>query len=103
MNFRWFDSDYTKEGKVGLQRGNRLEEELWSHYAGNVALLSSVSHAIRKTIQDGELRGSPPAFEDGGEEAVEGRVLTAMHTRRERNRRLVDRKKSQGECRKFCV
>ena len=27
MNFRRFDPDYTKEGKVGLQRGNRLEEE----------------------------------------------------------------------------
>ena len=25
MNFRRFDPDYTREGKVGLQRGNRLE------------------------------------------------------------------------------
>ena len=95
MNFRRFDPDYTKEGKVGLQRGNRLEGELWSYYAGDVALLSSVSQAIRKTVQDGELRGDLPDFEDGSEEAVEGRVLTALHTRRERNRRLVDRKKSQ--------
>ena len=95
MNFRRFDPDYTREGKVGLQRGNRLEEELWSHYAGDVALLSSVSQAIRKTVQGGELRGDFPTFEDGDEEAVEGRVLTALHTRRERNRRLVDRKKSQ--------
>ncbi len=40
-------------------------------------------------------RGNSPTFKDGNEEAVEGRVLTALHTRRERNRRLVDRKKSQ--------
>ena len=95
MNFRRFDPDYTREGKVGLQRGNRMEEELWSHYAGDVALISSVGQAIRKTVQGGELRGNLPTFEDGDEEAVEGRVLTALHTRRERNRRLVDRKKSQ--------
>jgi len=95
MNFRRFDPDYTKEGKVGLQRGNRLEEELWSHYADDVALLSSVGQAIRKTVQGGELQEVLPTLEDGDEEAVEGRVLTALHTRRERNRRLVDRKKSQ--------
>lgn len=95
MNFRRFDSDYTREGKVGLQRGNRLEEEVWSHYANDVALLNSVSQAIRTTIQGGELRGDLQTFEYGDEEAVEGGVLTALHTRRERNRRLVDRKKSQ--------
>ncbi len=95
MNFRRFDPDYTKEGKVGLQRGNRMEEELWSHYAGDVALLRSLSQAIRTTVQGGELQGDLPSLEGGDEEAVEGRVLTALHTRRERNRRLVGKKKSQ--------
>ena len=50
MNFRRFDLDYTKDGKVGLQRGNRLEGELWSHFAGNAALLNSMSQAIRMTV-----------------------------------------------------
>lgn len=96
MNFRRFDPDYTKEGKVGLLRGNRLEAELWSHYAGDVALLGAVGQAIRKTVQGGSLESDALALEDDEEEAVEGRVLTALHRRRERNRRLVDRKKLQA-------
>ena len=41
MNFRSSDPAYLDQGKVGMQRGNRLEGVLWTVYDGRLADLAS--------------------------------------------------------------
>jgi len=36
MNFRSSDAAYLDQGKVGMQRGNRLEGVLWARYDGRL-------------------------------------------------------------------
>ena len=94
MNFRRFDTEYTKDGKVGLTRGNKDEEIVWNEYSGATARLAAVVAAIRAAIEspnaDRELGGED---EPEIEQAEEGRVLTRVHRSRERSRKLVESKK----------
>ncbi len=48
MNFRRFDPDYTVNGKVGLVRGNKLEEVVWNEFHANPAALAGTVAAIRE-------------------------------------------------------
>jgi len=47
MNFRRFDPDYTVDGKVGLVRGNKLEEVVWNEFHANPVALAAAVAAIR--------------------------------------------------------
>jgi predicted HNH restriction endonuclease len=96
MNFRRFDPDVIASGKVGLTRGNKDEEVVWSEYASDPARLATVANAIRAAVAlgGGEI-GSPDDIDDTAE-AAEGRILTRLHRTRERSRRLVDQKKRQA-------
>jgi 5-methylcytosine-specific restriction protein A len=92
MNFRRFDEAYSKQGKKGLTRGNKLEEEVWNIFGSDAARLTATAEAIRKQLVNDD-------YEDATEEelvseAEEGRLLTRVHTRRERNRRLIKDKKA---------
>lgn len=93
MNFRRFDDNY--EGK-GLQRGNKDEEVVWDLYANNEKELNGAAESIRSFISsahiDAEAKKPVP---DGVDEADEGRILTRVHTSRERNPKLVKRKKEK--------
>lgn len=95
MNFRRFDPDYTGQGRVGLQRGNRDEEVVWQLFADDPGHLAEVSQAIRGciSIQDSF---SPNLMEDEPEiqDAEEGRILTRVHRQRERSRKLVEQVKA---------
>ena len=94
MNFRRFDAEYTKDGKVGLTRGNKDEEVVWREFSADQVRLVTVASAIRATIEkhsgDHELGGPD---EPDIQEAEEGRVLTRLHRIRERNRKLIEAKK----------
>lgn len=94
MNFRRFDPKYTKDGKVGLTRGNKDEEVVWNEFTTNLERLRSVALAIRSTIEkyinNYELEDTD---EPDIQEAEEGRILTRLHRIRERKRELVDTKK----------
>lgn len=94
MNFRRFDAEYTKNGKVGLRRGNKEEEVVWHEFSADPVRLAAVVAAIRSTIEkhssDLELAG---ADEPDIQEAEEGRVLTHLHRIRERSRKLIEAKK----------
>ncbi len=90
MNFRRFDPEYTSDGKVGLTRGNKDEELVWTEFSGDMLRLGDVVRAIHLAVeanQSGSLNG---ADESEIVEAEEGRVLTRMHRIRERSRSLVD-------------
>ncbi|MCK1732965.1 EVE domain-containing protein [Bradyrhizobium sp. 138] len=41
MNFRRFDPEYTADGRVGLTRGNKLEEVIWNEFSQNPSALAT--------------------------------------------------------------
>lgn len=92
-NFRRLDP--TNPG-TGLSRGAKMEEDVWNEYGGDLPRLQAVAEAIRGNY---ELLGPlPPAADDeteDDEEATEGRVLTRVHKSRERNRKIVKKKKAK--------
>jgi 5-methylcytosine-specific restriction protein A len=85
MNFRRFDPDFIQAGKTGLARGNRLEDEVWVTFGGDLRRLASVAQAIRRQIGgDGvSLRDRASAIgeEDDEFEAPEGKLLTRPDVR----------------------
>lgn len=48
MNFRRFDPEYTADGKVGLTRGNKLEEVVWKEYSKDPQQLALAVASITK-------------------------------------------------------
>lgn len=94
MNFRRFDPIYISQGKKGLQRSGKLEEDVWHDFAADPRRLSETANAIRLIVNKGEI---PEASEEEDEEfaeAEEGRILTRIHRSRERSRKLVENKKA---------
>jgi len=94
MNFRRFDPHYVGQGKKGLQRGGKLELEVWNDFANDTLELSEVAKSIRLAVNSATI---PVASEEEDEEvaeADEGRILTRIHRTRERNRELVAAKKT---------
>ena len=78
----------------GLANGGRRDKEVWDEYDGDRPRLSQVASAIRNTIEtQGELRKIFEIPSNDEDEAAEGRVLTRMHHYRERDPRIVQRKK----------
>ena len=91
MNFRRFDPAYQKQGKAGLKRGNKLEEEVWADFASDPERLAMIAAAIKANLESATFDTSEP---EDAEEAEEGRVLTRAHQVRERSRKLVEAEKS---------
>jgi 5-methylcytosine-specific restriction enzyme A len=91
MNFRRFDPIYLAQGKKGLERGGKLEADIWNDFADKPPLLLDIAKGIRAAVEKGPLKieGDDETFE-----AEEGRILARVHLGRERNRKLVDQKKS---------
>ena len=90
-NFLRFDPTYSGSG---LQRGGKLEEEIWNEFAGDRARLKATAAAIMA----GAPLVPPPSDEeealiDEDEEFPEGRLLTQLHKRRERNPAAARKKK----------
>jgi 5-methylcytosine-specific restriction enzyme A len=88
-NFLRFDPSYT--GK-GLERGNKMEEEVWNLYSSDIPALVLAKDAIVNNIgfiEENRTTHTP----DFIEEASEGRLLTKVHVTRERNQSIIKRKK----------
>lgn len=95
MNFRRFDPSATSEGHVGLTRGNKEEEVVWNEFANDQVHLKSVASAMVAALHaEPNWKSELPPHDDGFCEAPEGRILTRLHVTRERNRKLVERKKA---------
>ena len=88
QNFRSRDPDVDAKG---LSRGNRLEQVLMDEFITDPARLASVADAIRAVVKLGEMPMVSMAADEV--DAQEGRVLTRLHTYRERDRAIVKRKK----------
>lgn len=96
MNFRRFDPTFTESGRVGLSRGGRAEEEIWAEFAHDPERCRQVAETIKAVLASAgndEIR-TELAGEDI-EEAEEGRVITALHRRYERNAGIVKAKKAR--------
>src|SRR6266508_4074704 len=91
-NFRGIDPQYTSQGKKGLERGGKGDREVWDDFTSQPKELALAAAAIRQNVEAGIDAGTEPD-EGGITEAAEGRLLTRMHLRRERNAKLVAEKK----------
>jgi len=80
---------------AGLTGGGKLEESIWREYADDRGRLSRVAAAIRNGMTGvTEIDVAQVGIDDDpDEEFPEGRVLTTLHHRRERNRKAVRKKK----------
>jgi 5-methylcytosine-specific restriction enzyme A len=96
QNLRRLDPDFTGSGRSGLPRGSRVEAEVWNEFAGNPERCSATANAILDVAAEVASYLSPDnEAQDDLTEAPEGRLLTRTHTRRERNRKLVNAKRTQ--------
>ena len=93
MNFRRFDPLFQAQGKIGLSRGNKLEEAIWNEFASDPSRLAQTANAIRANLSEPNEPNLEPIEID---EAEEGRVLTRAHLVRECSRKLVDAKKNEA-------
>jgi len=97
MNFRRLDPLYTSEGKTGLARGAKAEEDVWAEFAGDVLRCQKVAAAIKATLYEPEIGAAWSEMDNNGiQEAPEGRLLTRVHIARERNQKLADSKRAQA-------
>ena len=90
MNFRRFDPN--SNGK-GLERGGKQEEVVWNLYANHRDELAKAANAIRQHVSF-NFPDVSAEVDDDFREADEGRILTRVHTSRERSRKIVEKKKS---------
>ncbi|CDY78050.1 HNH endonuclease [Caballeronia glathei] len=91
-NFLKYDPTY--KGK-GLTAGSHLEKEVWDTFSGNLAYLRNTAAAVIAGAKELLSAADDEAYETAEEdfEAEEGRILTAIHKRRERQIALIKKKK----------
>lgn len=92
MNLRRFDPEVIALGRVGLPRGAKGEGAVWKAFGSDMAALSAAAKAIRLAIADTSVLLTPT--EDY--EASEGGAVLRLHLSRERDRKLVAKKKQQA-------
>lgn len=90
LNFRSHDP---KHNTKGLDRGNKLEEVVWSEFSEDPASLKKAVTAILSVTAEVNATSELPPFEEDLPEAREGKLLTRVHYVRERNATIVRRKK----------
>ncbi|MDB6444049.1 HNH endonuclease [Pseudomonas sp. 21TX0197] len=97
-NFSRWDPSYTNTGRKSLVKGNKDEELVWLEFANNPKRLAEVVATIKANVET--VYATPLALsveeEPGFFEAEEGKVLTRVHRVRERDKKLVKRKKDEA-------
>lgn len=94
MNYRALDPGFPKS--KGLSHGGRLEREVWAEFSSDPSRCHRTADLILAAMD--ELRTKPVDLESDlaaldQEEAEEGRIITRLHVSRERDRRIVRKKK----------
>jgi 5-methylcytosine-specific restriction protein A len=89
-NFLNLDPNYP--GK-GLSAVSQLDREVWGEFSTDLPRLKSTAAAIRENFR--AVNTATELYEDDIEEFREGKVLTRLHTFRERDRRVVKKKKDK--------
>lgn len=90
-NFLTHDPDYNG---AGLERGGKLDLEVWNEFSNDRQALAKLSALIASTANQPPVE---PLAELGIEEEFpEGRIITRLHKIRERSRLLVKKKKAEA-------
>jgi 5-methylcytosine-specific restriction protein A len=89
-NFAALDPGYPG---VGMTRGGRRDAEVWDLFSKRRAELAAITSRLRGGVISSD-EAFPVTPEDDEDEVAEGRLLFRQHRSRERNRALVERKKS---------
>jgi len=93
MNFRRFDPTY--EGR-GLSKGNKDEEVVWKLFASKPDELKKIADTIKSFVSsDTFIPQIETIFDEDEEEGEEGQILTRTHRFRERDLKIVRRKKNR--------
>ena len=87
-NFQALDPAYAG---VGLRSGSHEGASIWDEFHSQPQLLNQLAESIRA----GSITQEAETPEDGEDEAQEGRILTRIHRSRERNQKLVAKRKAQ--------
>lgn len=87
-NFQALDPTYEGTGLDATSIGDR---EIWAEFHDNPSLLATLAASIRA----GSTTAAAETAEDGEDDALEGRILTRVHRSRERNQKLVAKRKAQ--------
>jgi 5-methylcytosine-specific restriction protein A len=98
MNFRACDPSYTGTGRVGLQRGGKLDREVWDEFSRDREYLAAIAATIRAAAP-GSGSKLPPSQEDPDDEEgqfPEGKLVYRLHRKRERSAELVRRSKAHA-------
>lgn len=90
-NFLRLDPNY--QGK-GLNRGSKLDEEIWNEFAADPSKLRRTAELIKESYTIVQTISSENISDDDGEFS-EGKILTRLHKLRERNSRLSKKKKDK--------
>lgn len=90
-NFLRLDPRYT--GK-GLSKGSKLENVVWERFSKDIKKLKQLATQI-KTLLFSKEHITTLIDIDEDEEFEEGKILTKLHKKRERNQKLIKTKKSQ--------
>lgn len=93
MNFRRLDPAVRAQGRSGLSRGAKGEEAVWAAYAQDPPKLRAAAAAIRLAVDDVTV---PLTHSVDDYEAEEGAILLKLHRSRERDRKLIEKKKAQA-------
>ena len=86
-NFLRFDD---RNKGSGLSRGSKLEEEVWNAYSNDYKKILSVKESVvrnQSSTNSFEFLGADEDF------ALEGRILSQVHHKRERNSQIIKKKK----------
>jgi 5-methylcytosine-specific restriction protein A len=87
-NFQALDPDYRGAGLASTSQGDR---DIWDELHNKPTLLATLAAAITSA----SLTEFAEVPDIGDEEAYEGQILVRLHRARERNRKLVTRRKDQ--------
>jgi len=90
MNFHHFNDRHDGDG---LKGGSKLDEEVFWQYADNLGELQKVAAAIQSWVGSSQSTDEVDLDEDF--EVQEGRLLTRIHNAKERDRKIIQRKKGQ--------
>ena len=82
MNFRRFDPDILSKG---LEKGNRLEGEVWDEYSENPEALTKIAELIKQSIINDDALPNDEEAAEQEEMETEGRVIGLYHKRHERS------------------
>ena len=95
-NFSSIDPEYPG---VGLQRGGKLDKQIWNEFALDQNRLTTVTSSIRKSLNWISESKADYLTEtinaDDDDEFPEGKVLTRIHKRKERNPQATFKKKQR--------